>query len=112
MSMTKAFIGALVVLLIFISWRWAEAEAELSKERAQLATLNLHVTQLEMQVFELHQALVQEKDQSIEGRIDDANEVLLEGWKTLLGDFKRRLEEAKKQLLDKSQTDQKNNDRT
>ena len=77
-------------------WMWYSAEQRVNGLEQQLDIMNEHVLTLEKQIVALEEQYAKVSDRSIDGILDDASSILVEGWETLLGNFQRELNKAKK----------------
>lgn len=100
----KKYLSSLIIALlaVIVAWQWHHYRGLIDENDRELQLMKTHVHTLETQVLALEQGLADAESRSIETVLEDANELLVEGWAGVLKEFKNELERAKDNVLGKN----------
>lgn len=94
----RTIILLLSTALVFMIWRYAQLDLALEESQFKAERMEDHATELEKQVLALENALQKAEARSIDNVLERTGEKVLDSWRSLLGEFEQRLDEAKKEL--------------
>lgn len=106
----KILILILAIIAGVSSVQWFMLERKVSDHQAKSETMESHAIELERKVLALETQLAEAEKRSIDKIADDLNDTFVEGWGSMLEQFKKKLEETAEDIENQFELQEHYND--